>query len=195
MSSSIAYKTLMEDDHVDKTSSMIVQVTDDDDMRTECSDKKGRIGMESSDAEGSCDAVGSSDAEGSCDAVGGSYDGGSGVKKKERDNMTKSLLENEESTSCMDSGNEDLNIPSELNHLGSSLSDIRSYCQTWEEASKNTISIPSCYHDETLNKMNIHDEEDIIQKRTQDRSCFSFLRFIFFMFHFNKKTKNNNIAS
>ena len=183
MSSSIAYKTLSDDDHVDKTSSMIVQVTDDDDMRTECSDKKGRIGMESSDAEGSCDMG------------GGSYDGGSGVKKKERDNMTKSLLENEESTSCMDSGNEDLNIPSELNHLGSSLSDIRSYCQTWEEASKNTISIPSCYHDETLNKMNIHDEEDIIQKRTQDRSCFSFLRFIFLMFHFNKKTKNNNIAS
>lgn len=172
MSSSIAYKTLSDDDNVDKTSSMIVQVTDDDDMRTECSDKKGGRGVESNGSDGS-------DAEGS-----GSES--SDVGKKEKDNMTRALLGNEESSSCIDSGNEDLNV-SDLNHLASSSSDIRSYCQTWEEASKNTISIPSCYHDETLNKMNIHDEEDMIQKRTQDRSCFSFLQFIFSIFRFNKK--------
>lgn len=154
MSSSIAYKTLSDDE--DKTSSMIVQVTDEDDMRTECSDKKGGSGMES------------------CDVEGDSYDVGSGVKK-EKDNMTTILLGNEESTSCIDSGNEDLNVSYELNHLASSLSDIRSYCQTWEEASKNT--------------MNIHDKEDTVQKKAQDRSCFSFLRFIFSMFHFNKKQK------
>ena len=180
MLSSIAYKTLSDDDHVDKTSSMIVQVTDDDDMRTECSDKKGGSGVESNGSDGS-------DAEGSGSESSG-VEMSSDVRKKEKDNMTTALLGNEENSSCIDSGNEDLNV-SELNHLASSLSDIRSYCQTWEEASKNTISIPSCYHDETLNKMNIHDEENIIQKRTQDRSCFSFLRFIFSMFHFNKKNK------
>ena len=159
MSSSIAYKTLSDDE--DKTSSMIVQVTDEDDMRTECSDKKGGCDVESICVEDT--AMEGSDAQ------------DSGIKKKEKDNMTTILLGNEESTSCIDSGNEDMNVSSELNHLASSLSDIRSYCQTWEEASKNT--------------MNIHDKEDNIQKKAQDRSCFSFLRFIFSMFHFNKKQK------
>ena len=188
MSSSIAYKTLSDNDNVDKTSSMIVQITDDDDMRTECSDKKGDCDVESICVKSiyvEDTGMEGSDAEDGDDEGSDTQD--SGIKKKEKDNMTTLLLGNEESCSCMDSGNEDLNVSSELNHLASSLSDIRSYCKTWEEASKNTLSVPSCYHDETLNKMNIHDEEDIIQKRTQDRSCFSFLRFIFSIFHFNKK--------
>lgn len=132
MSSYTLYKTALDED---KTSSMLIQLTDDDD-----------------------------DME---------------YSKQDNEIMRKcGPISSDESSCYIDSGNED------TNYNTSFLSDIRSYCQTWDEASKYTLSHSSCANDDSLS---IHDEEDKIQMKIQDRNCLSFLQFIFSIFFIKTK--------
>lgn len=104
------------------------------------------------------------------------------VYSKDENKLTRNMTSSDESC-YIDSGNEDLNA-SELKQCTSLLSDIRSYCQTWEEVSKNTLSNSSNCNDEMLN---IHEREDMIQNKTQNYSCFLFLQFIFSLFYTKRK--------
>ena len=106
------------------------------------------------------------------------------VYSKDENKLQRNVVSSDESC-YMDSGNEDLNA-SELKQCTSLLSDIRSYCQTWEEVSKNTLSHSSSRrHDETILDMN--QQEDMIQNKTQNYSCFFFLQFIFSLFYTKRK--------
>ena len=104
------------------------------------------------------------------------------VYSKDENKLQRNVVSSDESCN-IDSGNEDLNA-SDLKQFTSLLPDIRSYCQTWEEVSKNTLS-NSSNRDETTLDMN--QQEDMIQKKTQNYSCFFFLQFIFSLFYTKRK--------